>query len=164
MLVTGLSGTGKSTVVAALAAQGHRAVDLDSEAYSHWVDAADWADAPGTPVEPGRDWVWREDRVLDLLADERGEVLFVSGCAPNMSSFLSRFDHIVLLSAAVEVLVERLESRTGDAYGTRPGQVERVVGLVETVEPMLRRIAGHEIDTSGRLEDVVSTVVEIART
>ena len=100
----------------------------------------------------------------DLLDDERGEVLVVSGCAPNMSSFLPRFDHVVLLSAPVEVLVERLDSRTGDAYGTRPDQVERVVGLVQTVEPLLRRIAGHEIDTSGRLEEVVASVVEIART
>ena len=88
----------------------------------------------------------------------------MSGCAPNMSSFLSRFDHIVLLSAAVEVLVDRLNSRTGTPTGRVPTRWERVVGLVETVEPMLRRIAGHEIDTSGRLEDVVSTVVEIART
>ena len=164
VLLTGLSGAGKSTVVAALVANGHRAVDLDSEAYSHWVDASAWAGAPGTPVEPDRDWVWREDRVRDLLAENRGEVLIVSGCAPNMTVFLSRFDRIVLLSAPVEVLVERLGSRTGDGYGTRPDQVQRVVGLVETVEPLLRRMAGHEIDTSGRLEDVVATVVEISRT
>jgi hypothetical protein len=102
--------------------------------------------------------------VRDLLDDERGEVLVVTGCAPNMRSFLPRFDHVILLSAPVEVLVDRLNSRTGDDYGTHPDQVERVVGFVQTVEPLLRRIAGHEIVTSGRLEDVVATVIEIART
>jgi shikimate kinase len=163
VLLTGLSGTGKSTVTAALAAQGHRAVDLDTADYSNWVDAADWSEAPGTPVEPGRDWVWQEDRVRELLADERGDVLFASGCAPNMNAFLPRFDHVVLLSAPAEVLVERLQARTGDAYGTRPGQVERVVGLVETVEPLLRQAASHEIDTTVPLEEVVARILEIAR-
>jgi hypothetical protein len=80
-----------------------------------------------------------------------------------MTAFLPRFDHIVLLSAPVEVLVDRLGSRTGDAYGGSPDQVRRVVRLIETVEPLLRRIAGHEIDTTGHLEDVLATVVEISR-
>lgn len=35
-LITGMSGTGKSTLIAALAARGHAAVDLDAPAYSEY--------------------------------------------------------------------------------------------------------------------------------
>ena len=33
VLITGMSGTGKSTVVRALAARGYRAIDLDCDHY-----------------------------------------------------------------------------------------------------------------------------------
>jgi broad-specificity NMP kinase len=162
VLLTGMSGTGKSTVVAELAARGYRAVDLDCDEYSEWVAAADEAGDYGSPVEPGRDWLWREDRVRALLASEDGELLFVSGCAANMAVFLPRFDRIVLLSAPADVIVQRLAARTADEYGARPGEVARVLGLLQTVEPVLRRVAGHELDTGAPLEDVVAAVLELA--
>jgi dephospho-CoA kinase len=163
VLLTGMSGTGKSTVIAELDARGYRAVDLDRDEYSEWVVVADEAGAPGSPVEPGRDWVWREDRVRDLLAREDGELLFASGCAANMGPFLPRFDRVVLLSAPADVILERLAARAEGEYGTRPGDVARVLDNVETVEPLLRRAAGYEIDTSAPLEDVVAEVLELAR-
>jgi broad-specificity NMP kinase len=161
VLLTGMSGVGKSTVIAELAARGYRAVDLDTDEYSEWVAVGGDAGVPGSPVEPGRDWVWREDRVNDLLVAE-GEPLFVSGCAANMGPLLPRFDHVVLLSAPAEVIAERLAGRTEGEYGTRPGDIARILDNVETVEPLLRRAAGHEIDTSASLEDVLAAVIELA--
>jgi broad-specificity NMP kinase len=161
VLLTGMSGTGKSTMVAELAARGYWAVDLDCDDYSEWVAVADDEGTPGSPVEPGRDWVWREDRVRDLLASDDGELLFVSGCAANMGPLLPRFDRVVLLSAPADVIVERLAARAYGEYGRRPGEVARVLDNLETVEPLLRRAAGYEIDTSAPLEDVVAAVLEL---
>jgi shikimate kinase len=160
VLLTGMSGTGKSAVVDELRTRGYRAVDLDCDEYSHRASADDAAAGP--PLEPGRDWVWREDRVGELLAHEDGEILFVSGCAANMGAFLPRFDHIVLLRAPVPVIVERLAWRRCAQYGTRPDEVARVLELIDSVEPLLRRAAGHEVDTSARLEEVVDAVLQIA--
>jgi hypothetical protein len=50
------------------------------------------------------------------------------------------------------------------ASTARPTEVARVLDLMETVEPLLRRAAGFEIDTSAPLEDVVAAVLEVART
>ena len=163
VLLTGISGTGKSTVTGELAARGYKAVDADGDEFSMWVDAADVAGAPGSPVEPGRDWVWREDRIQALLSAEDADVLFLSGCAANMGPFLAQFDHVVLLSAPAAVIAERLHTRTNNPYGKGPGEAARVLDLKETVEPLLRRAAGHEIDTSARLDDVVAAVLRLAR-
>ena len=78
ILLTGMSGTGKSTLIAELAARGHKAVDLDQPA---WSEMRTVAGASGEVIE--EDWVWREDRVRDLLSTENAGVLFVSGCATN---------------------------------------------------------------------------------
>lgn len=163
VLLTGMSGTGKSTVTAALAARGYQAVDADCDEFSTWAAVSDDLGTPGSPVEPDRDWVWREDRIQALLSNEDADVLFLSGCAPNMGKFLPQFDCVILLSAPAEVIVARLQERTGNSYGKRPDEVVRVLALRETVEPLLRKAADHEIDTSASLDDVVATVLQLTR-
>jgi shikimate kinase len=161
ILLTGISGTGKSTLSAALAARGYKAVDADTAAWSAWVAAGEVAGAAGTPVRPDADWVWRADRIRALLATEDAPILFLSGCAPNMGQFLPQFDHIVLLSAPPATLVARLATRTTNAYGKQPDEVARVLALQQTVEPLLRRAATHEIDTRLPLDQVVATLLHL---
>ncbi len=60
VLITGMSGTGKSAAVAELVARGYNAVDLDSDEWSEWVPV----DGNPTGANPGHDWMWREDSVL----------------------------------------------------------------------------------------------------
>ena len=158
VLLTGMSGTGKSTVIEALAARGYKAVDTDEGGLSELVSVPD--DEP-TGLDPGQDWVWREDRIHTLLSTDDADVLFLSGCAPNQGTFYPQFDHIVLLTAPAHVIVERLATRTTNPYGKRPEEVARVLGLLQTVEPLLRRGAGAVVDTSVPLDQVVATVLRL---
>jgi shikimate kinase len=114
VLLTGMSGTGKSTVINELGARGYKAVDTDYHGLSELV-AAPEEDLTG--LGPGKDWVWREDRIQVLLSTDDADVLFVSGCSPNQGKFYPQFDHIVLLTAPAAVIVERLANRTTNPYG-----------------------------------------------
>lgn len=158
VLLTGMSGTGKSTVIAELAARGFKAVDADGDGLSETVRVAE--DEP-TGLDPGYDWVWREDRIRDLLASDDAEVLFLGGCSPNQGRFYPQFDHVILLSAPADAIVARLASRTTNPYGKRPEEVARTLALLRTVEPMLRDDADAEIDTSVPLNEVVATVLRL---
>jgi shikimate kinase len=90
VLLTGMSGTGKSTLVQALTALGYKAIDTDA-GYSHWVNMR--TGLPASPTETKGyvwdelDWVWQEERMTELLAAEDGEVLFVAGTAANQGRF-----------------------------------------------------------------------------
>jgi dephospho-CoA kinase len=164
VLISGMSGTGKSTVIRALAARGYKAVDLDSDEWSHWVpvggdDPFDPPSRPGSEWQ-GRDWVWREDRVARLLEEQDAKVLFVSGTAANQGMFHPQFDHIVLLSAPTTVLVQRLSARTTNDYGKEPDELARVLHHVETVEPLLRRAASLQVDTNVSLHRVLQLIEE----
>jgi shikimate kinase len=78
-----------------------------------------------------------------------------------IGKFYPRFDHIILLSAPADVIVERLTTRTNNPYGSRPEDIARTLELLQTVEPLLRRGAGHEIDTSVPLDQVVTQVLQL---
>ncbi len=162
ILLTGMSGTGKSTIIAELAVRGYKAVDADCDEYSEWVEVSEETSVLGPPVDVDRDWVWREDRIQRLLSIEDADVLFLGGCAENMGRFLPQFDRVVLLSAPADVIAERLHARTTNQYGKHPDELARVLSLVETVEPLLRRVASHEIDTCASVEDITATVLRLA--
>jgi len=153
VLITGMSGTGKSSVQAELRERGFKTVDTDYGGWSEQVDVT----ASGDP--PSREWLWREDLMARLLATEDADVLFVSGATRNQTKFYPQFDHVVLLTAPVAVITERLTRRTNNPYGKDPAELAEVLGLKETVEPALRRAADLEIDTNIPLNEVVETIL-----
>ena len=157
VFLTGMSGTGKSAVISELVARGYKAIDTDYDGWSELVDVP--ATSGPTGLGEGKDWLWREDRIARLLSTEDAEVLFISGGAANQGKFYAQFDHIVLLTAPTAVMEERLASRTNNPYGKDPVELARVLALKETIEPILRRIADVEIDTSGPLGQVVDEVI-----
>jgi dephospho-CoA kinase len=142
-----MSATGKSTVVAELAARGYKAVDTDDG----WCE----------PLPDGRQQ-WREDAVRQLLETEDAPVLFLAGCEENQVAFHDRFDAIVLLTAPRDTLVHRVASRTNNPFGKDPAERKRILDDLAAVEPLLRRVATHVVDTSAPLEDVVEEVLRIA--
>jgi hypothetical protein len=147
VLLTGMSGTGKSSVIAALAACGYKAVDTDDG----WCEQ----------LPDGRQR-WREDAIGELLATEDAGVLFVAGCEENQVAFHPRFDLIILLSAPAQILAGRLASRTTNPFGKSPGELSRVLADLRSVEPLLRKTADHEIRTTMPLPEVVTTVLRLA--
>jgi shikimate kinase len=146
VLLTGMSGTGKSSVTRELAARGFKAVDTDDG----------WSE----PLLDGRQR-WREDAIEALLATEDTDVLFVAGCEENQAQYHAQFDHIILLSTPLEILMERLAGRTTNPYGKTPEEVSRIVNDVEAVEPLLRRVADHEVRTTIPLAEVVATILRL---
>ena len=148
ILVTGMSGTGKSSALAALAAQGFRVVDTDEPG---WKEARDG------------DELWREDRIAALLAEETPQSLFVSGAVPNQGRFYDRFDAVVLLSAPPHVLVERIATRTTNDFGKADEERDKILADLAEFEPLLRASATHELDATQPLDAVVAALAELGR-
>lgn len=127
VLITGMSGAGKTTLLDELRSRGHLTVDTD---YDGW-------ELPGA--------VWDGPRMAALLAAH--DTIAVSGTVRNQGSFYDRFEHVVLLSAPLEVLLSRVAIRTNNPYGTTDAQRAEIAVYVETVEPLLRRGATLELDS-----------------
>ena len=143
-----MSGTGKSSALVALSELGFQVVDTDEPGWTEWSDSEDG-------------FVWREDRVADLLAGKVGPSLYVSGTVSNQGGFYRHFDEIVLLSAPAELLLRRIEARTTNGYGKTLEQRERILRDLVDVEPLLRRTCTVEIDATRPLVDIVSDLAKL---
>jgi shikimate kinase len=132
VLLTGMSGTGKSTLVRELRRRGHRAYDADDDGFSE-------------PRADGR-WGWRAEQVAGLLAHHDGGWLFFAGCSEEQAAL--PFDYRVLLTAPRALLFERLRTRTTNGYGRAGRELEQVLADLAEVEPLLRRSADLVLDTT----------------
>jgi adenylate kinase family enzyme len=144
VLITGMSGAGKSSLLDELAARGYRTVDTDYGDYFQTVDG---------------ERLWREDRISALLSsapDELAGTLFVQGTTRNQA----RFDHIVLLSAPPEILAGRLATRTTNPYGKDPAELAETLQYQQTVEPLLRTSATLEVITTIPVSQVADIVLD----
>jgi shikimate kinase len=132
VLLTGMSGAGKSTLVAELRRRGYTALDADDDGFSE-------------PRADGR-WGWRADLVADLLSGPPDRLLFFAGCSEEQIDL--PFDYRVLLTAPRSVLVGRLRTRTGNAYGREGTELSQVLADLAQVEPLLRRSADLVLETT----------------
>ncbi len=99
-----MSGAGKTTVLDELRRRGHMTVDTDYDGWELY------------------DGTWDERRMEWLLPSE-SEVV-VSGTVESQGRFYDRFEYVVLLSAPLDVLLERVSRartiRTETASSIRP--------------------------------------------
>lgn len=147
VLVTGMSGVGKSSVLDQVRLRGHLAID---------TDAPGWELPDGTWDEPNK------GRLLSRHSD-----VVVSGTVENQGRFYDRFEDVVLLSAPVDVLLECVGTRTNNPYGKSAQQRAEIVQYVQTVELLLRRGATLELDGRrpvAELADVIETLMQSSST
>lgn len=144
VLLTGMSGAGKSTILDELRRRGCLAVDTD---YDGW-------ELP--------DGTWDEPRMNRLLTRHRDVV--VSGTVENQVHFYDRFEHIILLSAPLEVLMRRVRDRTNNPYGKSSVERAELARYVQTIEPLLRRGATIALDGQRPVAELADAVERLVST
>jgi dephospho-CoA kinase len=143
VLLTGMSGTGKSTLVRELRRQGHAAFDADDDGLSEQRGSGRWG--------------WRRDRVEELLDRHGDGLVFFSGCSEEQAHV--RFDVRILLTAAEDVLVERLRTRTTNPYGKTAAERRQILADRAQVEPLLRESADLVLDSTAAPPVLADAVV-----
>ena len=152
ILVTGMSGVGKSTLLAELHQRGHRTVDTDFDGYTHEVRKGDRI----------VDHVWDSALMDDLLASAGDEHLFISGCVSNQGTWYPQFDAVALVSVPRDTLLERIATRRTNAFGQNGEDLKAILDDLQHVEPVLRETATVELDGQRSVDDLVSELEALA--
>jgi hypothetical protein len=106
VIITGMSGAGKSTVAAELARRGLTAIDSDcAPSLCRYVDAAgavvDEPEAPDLAWLAEHSWDWDPARLDELILAAAPATLYVCGGADNQLELADRFSHFILLESGV---------------------------------------------------------------
>ena len=156
VLVTGISGTGKSSALGELGRRGYRVVDTGDPGWREYREYVESSDE----LHRG-EWLWVEELITGLLDSDDGRSLFVEGCVRNQSKFYDRFNAVVLLSAPADVILDRVARRTTNNYGKTPLERAMILDDLARIEPLLRVSCTHELDVSRPLADIVADLTAI---
>ena len=172
-LVTGVSGTGKSTVLGELRARGCLARGVDEDGYADWVSRRTGAaervprDDPAFDIHDwyqGHDWVLNPRRVgvLSRAAARCAAPVFLCGNALGEGDAWPLFDRVVALVADVPTIERRLAARAGD-YGKAPEELAMILGWHNGFEERYRRFGAVIVDATRSLPEVADQVLAAAR-
>ena len=152
VLITGMSGTGKSSLLHELAARGYRTVDTDYGDYFQVVDG---------------ERLWREDRISALLSsapDELPGALFARARPATRSSSTPASTTSCCSAHRPRSWPDGWPREPPTLTGRIPPSLPRHSSTKQTVEPLLRASATLEVVTTVPVTRVADIVLDHALT
>lgn len=164
ILITGVSGSGKTSIAAELNKLQYDALNMDNiEGLCSWVNLATGKSEPDNREnDPNwletHDWYWDKDKLVELLRQTVNT--FYCGSSGNQDQFYSLFRKVILLEMDSELIRERvLNSSRDHSYGQMPGEMETILGYFEKFQDDVIRAGAVVINARKPLDEIVSLVI-----
>lgn len=166
ILITGVSGSGKSSICGEFIKRGYRAYDIDDvEGLFEMRDKRtgkvfDNYDNYDFEKVRHHDWVCDKDKLQKLIQKNRNGITYYCGAASNIDEILPLFDKIFLLTASPKVLCERLSTRTSNDFG-RTSEVQKwILDLQKQWEDHISEKGAISIDANRDLQEVTDDIIK----
>jgi broad-specificity NMP kinase len=130
VLITGRSGSGKSTVCRELMRQGYAAFDGNNiPGLARWIDMSNGKpvrfNSSGMVDKNQTQWQWDEQLLADFL--QKHSDVFVCGSADNQLALHHHFDKVFVLTLPPELQRQRITNRTEHNYGKLPAMQDIII-------------------------------------
>lgn len=142
-LISGLPGTGKTSVCNELQKRGFKAIDAD-RAFS---------------MQTENGWIWRDKDINRVLSDQTTDTLFICGSASNRDEYAHRFAKIFILYVDNNTLKTRLTTRTNNNFGKDPAVLARQLTLNEGVQEYSAKRGRQLIDATQSITKVTDEII-----
>lgn len=163
-LITGIAGSGKSTVASELQKRGLAAYDVDA-GFSYYVNKSS-GEKVVRPHNPTLEWydhhtrVFSENVLQNLFKRHAHETIFICSITSNQSKFYDDFDKIFLLRAPDDTIIDRLQTRTNNHFGKHPVEKQRVLAGHDSFDQELLDIGAIAIDSTRPISVVTDDILE----
>ena len=161
--ITGIAGTGKTSVCNKLKERGYNTYDID-EGLCSWINKESGKHADWNP-DVGSEWVEKHQWICDIEELEKilskDAVTIVCGIASNSLEMLPYFDKVILLTLEDELLKKRLSARTGK-YDWAKTEIEqsRLLSWKDDWEQAMVKAGAIPTNTNKPLEMVIEEVLQ----
>jgi broad-specificity NMP kinase len=167
ILVTGVSGTGKSALCEELKKMGYQAYDLEMmEGYfaMHKKGTGEKIsyrfDNNNLKEMEKYDWLCDIPKLKELIEKNKDKTVFYCCTGSNINDLMPLFDKTILLTASEDVLRHRLTTRTSNDYGKSTEIQDWTFSWKDWWEDNVRELGVIEIDANQNLEKVASDIIE----
>ena len=167
ILITGMSGTGKSTLGKYLSQAGYTVHDIENiPGMFTTTDArtgkvlTEW---DTNNLEEVKHLVFscNKDILSQLIAQETNDVSFYCGTATNILDIVSLFDKIILLQASPDTVRHRLSTRTTHDFARSSQMQDWIIEIKKDFEDGLIQKGALVVDADGSIESTMQKVVEV---
>ena len=167
ILITGIAGSGKSSVSKALNALGYQSYDIediDGLFKMIYKDtgrvATDFNNDNLEKVKRG-DWICDKENLKEIIRKENADIAFYCGTASNVDDLISLFDKVIVLKTSPDVIKQRLSTRKPKDFGNTKEVQDWVLGWKDWLEDHIQSEGAVVIDANGSPEEISKKIIEI---
>ena len=165
-LITGLAGSGKTTLSKTLSDLGYEAYDIETipDLFKMYrIDTNElFYDYDNADLDKAKNSDWRCDPIIlkQVLSNQQNEIAFYCGIASNMDDIIHLFTKVFFLSASEHNIRARLKSREGtDDFGNTKETQDLVVSWKEWFEDDMKSKGAILIDANAKSEVIAQEIL-----
>jgi len=170
ILITGVNGSGKTSIAEKLKQMGYPTCDMDrKKGLFVMVDkktGKPFTDYDNAHLEKVTEmaWICDKEKLASLIANETEPLAFYCGSASNINDILPLFDQVILLKVDEKTTRERLTHRENkNTYGKTAEVQDYIVSWKESWENKMIEKGAIMVDAHGSLDEIVKKILAIIK-
>jgi len=166
ILITGITGSGKSAVCDELKKLGYKVYDIEiMEGLFNLIDketgkVVNDYDNKNLKWVKKHQWVCDRKKLQELVRKNAKGVVFYCGIASNLDELFFLFDKVFLLKVSPKILRERLSTRKSNDYGRTPEVQDWILEWKDWWENHMIEKGAIIIDANRGIKEVTADIVE----
>lgn len=166
ILITGITGSGKSSLCSELRKRGYKAYDIENiHGFFNMVHKktgkiADKYDKDNLEWVKQYDWICNKDKLQELVHKNTNGIVFYCGTGSNLDELLFLFDKIFLLKVSPKILRERLSTRKSNDFGRTSEVQDWILEWQDWWENHMCEKGAIIIDANRDIKEVTIDIIE----
>jgi dephospho-CoA kinase len=162
--ITGMPGTGKSTVIEKLSERGAFSVDADSvKGLTHWInkntkEKVEWHHGMSADWYKKHQYICYKEKLVDLINKSPKDIVVVAGLFNNRLELWDLFDKVFLLQCDEKTFFKRIIERENHDFGKHPLEKENILSWYKNFEREVSEEGAIPINTDCPLAEVVEEI------
>ncbi len=167
ILVTGITGSGKSYLCNELKKLGYKAYDIENMnglfnmVHKKTGKIADkYYDNDNLECVKQHDWICNKNKLQKLVRKNKKGIVFYCGTASNLDELLFLFDKIFLLKISTKILRKRLSTRKSNDFGRTPEVQEWILEWKDWWENHMHEKGAIVINANRDIQEIITDIVK----
>ncbi len=168
--ITGISGSGKSTIAQELKKRRYEAIDADNDGYNQWHnnETNEIVPSPGDKIVHTPEWlathgwVTSIEKVTKLAERAKNKTIFFCSTAGHEKELWALYSRVICLVIDENTLKHRVATRDSNTFGKKKHELDAILKWLPGKEENYRKFGATIVDATQPLNKVVDEIIKLA--